>query len=72
MDSDMMRSFREEAQKIASAAQNTKAVGGLLSKIRPKDVGLVGIGAAGLYGTQRLYQDVKAGEQMRKQQRRGY
>jgi len=65
----VIAAFSDELSKL-SAAPPLSAVAAEIPKLKIpyKDLGLMGAGAAGLYGAHRLYQDVATGEQMRKQQ----
>lgn len=69
MDVSTFRFFSKEAQKLASG--EGRATKGILKGVKTRDLAAAGLGAAALYGGSRLYNDIKAGEQLRKQQR-GY
>lgn len=66
MDVSTFNAFSDEVRKIAA-----RPMSGPLRGVRARDLALVGVGAGGLYAGKRLYDDIKAGEQLRRQQR-GY
>lgn len=67
-------SFGDELLKLAGGPLPYGVVGqeaGVLRRAMPRtrDAALLGVGAAGLYGGNRLLKDVTLGEQLRKQSR---
>ena len=66
----IITAFSDELSKLANVQTETagQLMGKLVKKVPLGHVASAGVGAGLLYGGHRLYKDIKAGEQLRKQQ----